>query len=316
MRYKISVVIPIFNVEKCLSKCLNSVVEQTYKNIEIICVDDGSTDASGRICDEFAERDSRIIVIHKNNGGVSSARNAGLRVATGDFVSFIDSDDWLELDMYETLVNQLRDHNVDLVACGYYKEFGADSCAMKNEYTISASPMNTSDFLRCVFLRDKYRAVAAYLWVKLLKLEIIRENNLWFREDIEISEDSLFFSQYAVLSQQSLYVDKSLYHYVQREDSAIHNMTKRLQRMDSLTVYQEIIDLFEAKDLDKDIVDYVKRYYVRQGGILLQYSYENELYEYENVLRQNVFKYFDVYCAVNKEHPERIEWLKNLLKKQ
>lgn len=114
---KLSVIIPVYNVEKYLSRCLESVVSQTYKNLQIILVDDGSRDSSGQMCDEWAKRDSRIFVIHKENGGLSSARNAGLAVADGEFVAFLDSDDWLEALTYEYLIKQIIMYNLDFAAC-------------------------------------------------------------------------------------------------------------------------------------------------------------------------------------------------------
>ena len=97
----ISVILPVYNVQQYLEKCIESVVNQTYKNLEIILIDDGSTDMSGKICDEFAEKDGRIKVIHSKNGGVSAARNIGLDIATGEYIGFVDSDDWIESQMYE-----------------------------------------------------------------------------------------------------------------------------------------------------------------------------------------------------------------------
>lgn len=117
----ISIVVPIYNVEKYLRQCLESVVNQTYKNLEIILVDDGSIDNSGNICDEYAKKDIRIKVIRKENGGLGSARNAGLDICTGEYVGFVDSDDWIELDMYESLYKALEEHNVDVACVGYYK---------------------------------------------------------------------------------------------------------------------------------------------------------------------------------------------------
>lgn len=114
---KLSVIIPVYNVEKYLSRCLETVVSQTYRNLQIILVDDGSRDSSGRMCDEWAKRDSRILVIHKENGGLSSARNAGLAVADGEFVAFLDSDDWLEPRTYEYLVERIVNHQLDIAAC-------------------------------------------------------------------------------------------------------------------------------------------------------------------------------------------------------
>ena len=115
----ISVIVPVYNVEYYLKQCLDSIVNQTYRNLEIILVDDGSTDSSGDICDEYAQIDARIKVIHKENGGVSSARNAALDLCTpgGDLVAFVDSDDWLELNMYETLLEQIYLYNADIASC-------------------------------------------------------------------------------------------------------------------------------------------------------------------------------------------------------
>lgn len=113
----ISVIVPVYNVENYLGKCLDSIINQTYKNIEIIVVDDGSTDSSGRLCDEYAERDVRIKVIHKDNGGLSDARNAGLDICKGDYIGFIDSDDTIDTDMYETLYNNICKYNADVSMC-------------------------------------------------------------------------------------------------------------------------------------------------------------------------------------------------------
>lgn len=118
--YKISVVVPIYNVEAYLSRCVDSILNQTYSNLEVILVDDGATDGSGAICDSYAARDSRVQVIHKENGGLSSARNAGIDVATGDFLTFVDSDDWIALESYEHMLALALKYDVPLVCAGRY----------------------------------------------------------------------------------------------------------------------------------------------------------------------------------------------------
>ena len=118
----LSVIIPVYNVKPYLEKCVESIVDQTYHNLQIILVDDGSTDGSQTICDELAQKDSRIVVIHKENGGLSTARNVGMDRAKGDYIAFVDSDDWLERNMYEVLINQLEAHDADLVACSKKKQ--------------------------------------------------------------------------------------------------------------------------------------------------------------------------------------------------
>lgn len=114
---QISVIIPVYNVEKFLRRCLKSVINQTMSDLEIILVDDGSNDNSGEICDEYAKNDDRIIVIHKENGGLRSARNKGLDIATGEWITFVDSDDYIDTDMYEMLYSNAIEKEVDICAC-------------------------------------------------------------------------------------------------------------------------------------------------------------------------------------------------------
>ena len=117
--YKVSVIVAAYNIEDYIVKCLESIANQTYKNLEVIVVDDGSSDSTGELADEFAEKDNRFIVIHKENGGVSSARNKGIDVASGDFIGFVDGDDTIENDMYEMLVDNAIKYDADISHCGY-----------------------------------------------------------------------------------------------------------------------------------------------------------------------------------------------------
>jgi len=119
MSYKISIIVPIYNSEKYLRKCINSLLCQSYSNLEIILVNDGSKDKSGEICEEYALLDSRIKVIHTENCGQASARNTGLTVAKGEYIGFVDSDDWVDNDMYETLINMIGKYDADIAECGF-----------------------------------------------------------------------------------------------------------------------------------------------------------------------------------------------------
>ena len=120
MDEKISVIVPVYNVEQYLDRCVDSIINQTYKNLEIILINDGSTDNSGQLCDELAKKDDRIRVIHKENGGLSDARNVGINVAEAELIGFIDSDDYIDEDMYEVLMTNLKRANADLSMCGHY----------------------------------------------------------------------------------------------------------------------------------------------------------------------------------------------------
>lgn len=122
MEKLLSVIVPIYNVEKYLPQCIESIINQTYKNLEIILVNDGSLDKCGEICDDYAEKDFRIRVIHKKNGGISSARNVGIDICNGEYIGFVDSDDYIELNMYEVLYKALLEHNLDLIDCNVYRD--------------------------------------------------------------------------------------------------------------------------------------------------------------------------------------------------
>lgn len=162
----ISVIVPIYKVESYLRQCVDSILNQTYKDLEIILVDDGSPDNCPQICDEYASLDSRIIVIHKKNGGLSDARNKALKVATGDYISFVDSDDWLESTMYERLLNRMRKDNCDLGMCARY---------VVTENTISIDSVSPESFVKSkdeimpLILRD---IIGSQVWDKLYKKEL------------------------------------------------------------------------------------------------------------------------------------------------
>lgn len=135
IKTKISVIVAAYNVEQYLHKCIDSILAQTFTNLEVILVDDGSPDNSGSICDEYAQKDSRVKVIHKQNGGQSTARNAALDVATGDYIGFIDGDDWIEPEMYEQLLKILQSEQADIVQCGWFKvESNGDKILTSNAY--------------------------------------------------------------------------------------------------------------------------------------------------------------------------------------
>lgn len=127
MSAKISIIVPVYNIEKYIVRCIESILNQTYSNLEIILVDDGSTDSSGGICDEYAKKDDRIVVIHKVNGGLSDARNAGLKVVTGDYIGYVDGDDWIDSTMYEDMLSVMEAKDIKLSICRYKKVFTGET---------------------------------------------------------------------------------------------------------------------------------------------------------------------------------------------
>lgn len=206
----ISVIVPVYNVEKYIRNCLDSIINQTYKDLEIILVDDGSTDNSGAICDEYAQKDSRIKVIHKQNGGLSSARNAGLDNATGKYVGFIDSDDFIELDMYEKLLNTLQVTQTDVCMCGCKIVSEQGAILFKNNLPIKIYKID--DILKDVILPLETSA-----WNKLYKREII--GNARFPEGKIHGEDLIFTLEYLTSEMTFSAIEDYSYYYVKHPSS-------------------------------------------------------------------------------------------------
>ena len=159
---KVSLIIPVYNTVKYLRRCLESAVSQTYENMEIICVDDGSTDGSEKIVDEFAARDGRIIAVHQENRGESNARNTGLRIASGDYIGFMDCDDWIEPDMYECLVRELEEAGADMAIAGFYREFEETG---KTRIQVPIYGINSiGKKSSAVFRMDRFFLTKAFSW--------------------------------------------------------------------------------------------------------------------------------------------------------
>lgn len=217
----ISVIIPIFNVEKYLRQCVDSVLHQTYKGLEIILVDDGSPDSCGKICDEYRQKDNRIKVIHKKNAGLGEARNTGLDVATGEYIYFIDSDDWMEPNMLQTLLNELKNENADFVMCGFKR------CAYGLEPVIDHHTEQKQTFIKqevmeklllpMVAQRSEVRedyTINMCVWTNLYKRSIIDKNHIRFLSERRyLSEDICFNLEYLIHTQCAVLLSDTFYCY-------------------------------------------------------------------------------------------------------
>lgn len=163
----ISIIVPVYNVKDYLEKCLQSICVQTYKNLEIILIDDGSSDGSGELCDLFAQRDGRIKVIHQTNAGQSAARNRGLAVAQGEFLGFVDSDDWIEPDMYEFLYHLLKANGADISICSHYIE-----TAVKTRVKHSSGQFSSFSREEAIRTLVEDKRIRNYMWDKLYKRQL------------------------------------------------------------------------------------------------------------------------------------------------
>lgn len=213
----ITVIIPVYNTAAYLPECLDSVLNQTYRDLQIILVNDGSSDNSGAICDEYAAKDGRITVIHQKNQGVSAARNKGLELLKGEWVSFIDSDDWLEPDMYFSMLNDAEKNKADIVACDIYVEEN-DRQHIENIWHshLKETEKPFSD-------EDKYLLGFAYvpsLWNKLISAKLI--DGIEFSTQYAYGEDALFLCSAAIKADRIKALPKLLYHYrIEREGNVV-----------------------------------------------------------------------------------------------
>ncbi|MBM6937450.1 glycosyltransferase [Pseudoflavonifractor phocaeensis] len=234
----ISVIIPVYKTEAYLRRCIDSVLGQTWTNLQIIAVDDGSPDNSGVILDEYQKKDPRITVIHQENKGVSTARNAGLAMATGDYIGFVDSDDALAPNMYEVLVNLAKEYDAPISHCGY-RRISKDGSTKEISGTGMLMVQNNQEAMDCLL---SGRHFVGSLWNKLFDRRLL--DGLSFREDLKINEDFLMAYQLFKKSERSVYIDRSLYLMFEREGSATSSGTKQDKREKDLLFVAEWI----AKD--------------------------------------------------------------------
>lgn len=217
---KVSIIVPVYKVEDRLARCLDSLISQTYENIEIILVDDGSPDKSGIICEEYAAKDKRIKVIHQENRGVSAARNAGLWVAEGDYIGFVDSDDFIEPEMYEKMVKCYQDDR-DLIMCGSYT---CNNDGMKPQKKLKELQSYEKKCPGEALISVLYEHVTMAVWSKLFKRKNMVSDegklHICFNEELSNYEDFIFICEYVNLCKGNFYfLPERLYNYCYQNDS-------------------------------------------------------------------------------------------------
>lgn len=268
---KISVIVPVYNVEEYIHKCLDSILRQTYFQLEIILVDDGSTDKSGKICDEYAQRDERIKVIHKSNGGLSDARNAGLNIATGELIGFVDSDDYIHEQMYEILQRIMEEEQADIVYCK--RVIVRNSMVQKYVDSDTRQCWISLDALEKMY-EPGFAGMATVAWNKLYKKEIF--DNIRFPKGM-IFEDNYIIHQLYDKAQKVVFIDKTLYYYIERGES-IMRKPYTLRSLDKLKGTYERVDYTKGKVSDslyeKVIADY--HYYSEKHYAMVKSTFPEE----------------------------------------
>ena len=213
----ISVIVPVYGVEKYLPKCIESLVKQTFKDIEVILVDDGSLDSCGKICDMYAEKYEQLVVIHQVNQGVSVARNAGLKIAKGEYIGFVDPDDWVAPEMYESMYGVMEETDADLVICGYDYYDEQEQVDENRRYIIKENEIITQKEVMYRF-SDMPPSIRHGVCNKIFKKNLLHEQK--FKEGLHSSEDVLFLNEYVQKIKNAVIVHQPYYKNLVRQGSA------------------------------------------------------------------------------------------------
>lgn len=289
----ISIIVPVYNTEKYLRKCIESIQDQTLKDIEIILVDDGSKDSSGMICDEYGEMDSRIKVIHKPNGGLVSARKAGIQAAKGSYVGFVDSDDWIEKDMFRIMHQQAWQAKADIVAEGFIEDvYGLYQCCRN----VLKAGIYSSDRERTFFYQNMLNCEAffclgiqPYLWNKLIRREIAEVCIMDMEESIKVGEDAAVIYPAFLEAKSIAVMDECHYHYCLRNASMIWKReSEEKEFVGAIVLHKYLKDKFSGMEerycLEKQLERYsLNNLLVRSLGVLARKHKGTVLFPFNNV---------------------------------
>ena len=223
----ISVIVPVYQCEKYLSRCIDSILNQTFSDLEIVLIDDGSTDQSPRICDEYKKQDNRVKVVHQENKGVAAARNSGLDIAKGNYITFVDSDDYIEPDMYEQMMEKAIQYDCDVIMCDCVKDFPDKSQIYSHDIRAgyySHIQLKSEYYPHLLIMENVEYPATISNWLLLFKKSL---NKVRYVEGVRFSEDLLFGAQLLLYAKSFYYLKgKPYYHYVMNESSATHTFQK------------------------------------------------------------------------------------------
>ena len=274
----ISVIIPVYNVEKYLRRCLDSVINQTFRDLEMICVNDGSTDSSAEILEEYKSRDERIIIINKVNGGLSSARNAGMKVAQGEYIGFVDSDDWIDLDFFEKLYTAAKKHNADAACAEVWRTYSSGKIIKKVEIRKEEILLTHGEKYRWFKIPRN-----CYVWNKIYKKTELERQKLTFWEGITM-EDVPFSIRFLYFSGKIVTVPKVCYHYWVNNKSITRVVSDKRQ-IDNLVTRADFIKFTREHHIVCDEKFYVKdKVFYKLFGIPIL-----KIYEWETIKKYYLF---------------------------
>ena len=297
----ISVIVPVYNVEMYLQECVDSILAQTYKHIEVILVNDGSLDKCGKICDENEKRDSRVIVLHMENQGVSSARNVGIEAAKGEYITFVDADDYIENDMLELLWQNITEHQADISCCGFYIAY--KNFNKRNDYSKKTTLLYGDKAIEEFLIG---RAPNSFVVGKLYKKLIFRK--IRFPTDIAYCED-VFVTIEALLESNTIVCDTApKYYYRQRKSSVVHE-NYCIKKLDVIKAAEHVLERIEENHTR--LCNLTREYLLKANMALFQYivfakNYQ-KMFEYKKTLSilRNNFNF--IMCSKNFTKNQKVK---------
>ncbi len=286
---KISVIVPIYNSEKTLRKCIESIISQTYSNIEIILVNDGSQDSSLDIMKEYNEKDSRIIIINQENKGLSGARNTGIKNATGDYITFIDSDDYIEKDMLKNTIDIFKKYDCDVVRNNYKLAYKDGSVKFKDELQEEKNKLvditkHKEDIIKKVILGK----IQSYSTLLTVKKEILKNNKLLFDEDVLYMEDIVFLFRLLGTIKNMFFVNEPKYYYYQSNSNSLTKNTKSyIKNMNNILIMRQRLEdiLIENINNADEYIKMINATYINAFIGYLRTTMKNKQ-DYEPILQE------------------------------
>lgn len=296
---KVSIVIAAYNIQDYIGRCLDSVINQTYKNIDIIVVNDGSTDKTLSIINSYANNDDRLKIIDQKNMGLLASRKVGFNHATGEYILFIDGDDWLELNAIEIMYNSIKKDNYDIVQCKYFIK--GDSGRVLKDIDKNLGVIEADTLIKKLLLSQ----INHNIWTKLIKMDYIKDNNIHFMEEITYGEDLAFTFELFMRKPKILIIENCLYNYFQRSDSLTKVISTKVLEINN--VLRHIKDELINNQLYSNYIEEFE-YFVYRHAYL---SYQNYIFYSQSELAKSLlleWKNYNICIKKNKFYKENIKF--------
>lgn len=278
----ISIIVPVYKVEKYINRCIDSIINQTYKNLEIILVDDGSPDSCGKICDEYAKIDNRIKVIHKKNGGLSDARNKGIENSTGEYIGFVDSDDYIDINMYESLEKVLVETDTDIVCCKHVR-FSKNIEIDKDKFDKRVTIFNQDEYMKKFFKIGTQECVY-YAWNKLYKKSVIETDQY----PIGLTSEDVVGTYKALLNSEKIVEINYPYYYYFYNENSITGGNFSKKDFDLIKIWDKVIEISKSQNkyVDYSILNRNRIDYTLLMRMAINLKYQNIIKDYNTEYKE------------------------------